>query len=101
MKQAMSRFWIIGTDGKPSLSATFATIAFFVTTFVYLTSAVEKIGPLSFRAFNAEAVAAYLVPVLGLYFGRRATMSSENKVKATLTSSLDAITPNSQQPSVL
>lgn len=75
----MSRFWIIGTDGKPSLSATFATIAFMVTTVVYLVSVVESIGSVTIRKFDPEVIAAYLVPALTLYFGRRATMSSENK----------------------
>jgi hypothetical protein len=55
------------------MSATFATVAFFVTTVAYIASIFEKIGPLTLRAFDSGACAAYLVPVLGLYFSRRFT----------------------------
>ena len=68
-----SRFWIISTDGKPSMSATFATVAFVTTTLVYIASVFEKIGPVSLRPFDPAVCAAYLTPVLALYFGRRQT----------------------------
>ena len=72
----VSKFWINDTNGNPSMSATFATISFFVTTAIYVASIFEKIGPVSIRPFDAGAASAYLVPSLGLYFGRRWTDSS-------------------------
>lgn len=75
-KPKPSRLWIVGTDGKPSMSATFATVAFLTTTAVYVASVFEKIGKLSIRPFDPTVCAAYLMPVLMLYFGRR---HDENK----------------------
>jgi hypothetical protein len=75
-KPQPSKLWIIGTDGKPSMSATFATVAFLTTTAVYIASIFEKIGKLSIRPFDPTVCAAYLMPVLMLYFGRR---HDENK----------------------
>jgi hypothetical protein len=71
--QEPSRVWIIGTNGKPSMSATFATVAFVTTTVVYIASIFEKIGPFSIRPFDPSVCAAYLTPVLALYFGRKHT----------------------------
>ena len=73
VKEKVSRLWIIGSDGKPSMSATFATVAFVTTTLVYIASIFEKIGPLTVRQFDPTVCATYLTPVLALYFGRRAT----------------------------
>jgi len=72
-KPQPSRVWIRGTDGKPSMSATFATISFVTTTLMYVASMFEKIGPMSIRPFDPAVCAAYLMPTLMLYFGRRAT----------------------------
>lgn len=68
-----SSFWIKNTDGKPSISATFAVVAFSVSTFAYVAAIFEKIGPMSIRPFDSAACTAYLIPILGLYFGRRFT----------------------------
>jgi len=65
--------WLNNTIGKPSMSATFATIAFLATTGAYVASIFEKIGPLSVRPFDAAACSSYLIPILTLYFGRRWT----------------------------
>lgn len=70
-KKSASKFWIKNTDGQPSMSATFAVVSFVVTTFAYVASIFEKIGPLNVRPFDAAACTAYMVPLLGLYFGRR------------------------------
>lgn len=72
----MSKFWIIGSDGKPSMSATFAAASFVVTTLIYIASAFEKVGPVTIRPFDAAACSSYLIPCLGLYFGRRWTDAS-------------------------
>jgi hypothetical protein len=68
---ATSWIWIKDTNGRPSMSATFATIAFFVTTLSFVFSMFESIGPFTFRAFDVGACGAYLVPILTLYFSRR------------------------------
>jgi hypothetical protein len=77
-KDKVSSFWINDTTGNPSMSATFATVAFVVTTASYALSIFEKIGPISFKKFDPVACSAYLVPVLSLYFGRRWTEKDSN-----------------------
>ena len=67
----VSNIWVISTDGKPSISATFAVVAFFATTAAYVASIFESIGSFSFRTFDTAACGAYMVPILSLYFGRR------------------------------
>ncbi len=66
-------FWIKDTKGFGSVSLTFATVAFWVTTVAYVASIFEAVGPIAFRAFDAGACAAFLIPVLSLYFGRKWT----------------------------
>lgn len=70
---SVSRIWIRNTEGKPSISATFATVAFLAATVAYVASIFEKIGGFSIRPFDSAACTSYLVPILGLYFGRRLT----------------------------
>ena len=70
-KKSVHSIWIKNTDGQPSMSASFAVVAFIVTTFAYVAAIFEKIGPLNVRPFDAAACTAYMVPLLGLYFGRR------------------------------
>lgn len=72
-KANVSRFWINDTNGNPSMSATFATVAFFTTTVVYVLSVFEHIGSVAFKSFDAAACSSYLIPTLSLYFGRRWT----------------------------
>ena len=74
----VSKFWINDTTGNPSMSATFAAISFFITTTFYIASIFEKIGPVTIRPFDAGAASAYLIPSLGLYFGRRWTDSGKS-----------------------
>ncbi len=68
-----SWIWIKDSRGYGSVTVTFVTIAFFVTTLAYVLSIVEKIGPVSIRPFDVAACGAYFVPVLTLYFGRKWT----------------------------
>lgn len=77
-KTATSWIWIKDTNGNPSMSATFATIAFFVTTLSFVFSIFESIGPFTFRPFDVGACGAYLVPILTLYFSRRWTADRIN-----------------------
>jgi len=77
-------WWIKNDKGRKSVSVTFATVAFLVTTVVYVTAAVESIGSISFRPFDVGACVAYFLPALSLYFGRRLTdtkYSSKNDVQ--------------------
>lgn len=72
-KKKVSGIWVISTDGKPSITATFAVVAFFATTAAYIASIFESIGSLAFRSFDTAACSAYMIPILSLYFGRRWT----------------------------
>jgi len=66
-------WWIRNDKGRKSVSVTFATVAFVVTTVVYAAAAVESIGSVAFRPFDVGACIAYFLPALSLYFGRRLT----------------------------
>jgi hypothetical protein len=68
-----SIFWMKNSAGKSSVTLTFMTIAFIVTTIAYILSIVEKIGPVSIRGFDASACASYFSPICALYFSRRYT----------------------------
>jgi hypothetical protein len=73
MKEQAPWFWFRNEKGKKSVSVTFASISFFVTTLVYLASTVESLGSIQFRSFDSAACMAYFLPALSLYFGRRLT----------------------------
>ena len=66
-------WWMRNDKGIASVSVTFSAISFIVTTVIYLGSAFEKIGSVSFRQFDVSAAMTYFIPVLSLYFGRRLT----------------------------
>ena len=68
-----SWFWMKNSTGEPSVSVTFLTIAFVVTTFGYAASMFDHIGPLQVRQFDVGACGAYFIPLLTLYFGRKWT----------------------------
>lgn len=68
-----SWLWIRDTKGYGSVTVTFVTIAFAVTTLAYVLSIVEAIGPVTIRPFDVAACSAYFIPVLTLYFGRKFT----------------------------
>jgi hypothetical protein len=63
-------FWIKDTNGNGSVSTTLVTVAFLITSIAYVLSIVERVGPVTFRAFDAAAASAYFIPILTLYFGR-------------------------------
>lgn len=75
-----SWLWIKDSKGYGSVTVTFATVAFWVTTVSYVMSMVEKIGPVSLRPFDVAACSAYFIPILTLYFGRKWTDSKSGKV---------------------
>ena len=68
-----SWFWIKNSAGEASVSVTFLSVAFIVTTIAYITSMFENIGPLTIRPFDAGASSVYFIPLLTLYFGRKWT----------------------------
>lgn len=63
--------WLRNDAGRKSVTVTLVTIAFLVTTFAYVLSIVGSIGLVVFRPFDVAACAAYLTPILALYFGRK------------------------------
>lgn len=68
-----SWLWIRDSKGHGSVTVTFVTVAFFVTTLAYVLSIVSKIGPLEIRPFDVSACSSYFIPLLTLYFGRKWT----------------------------
>lgn len=68
-----SWLWIRDSKGYGSVTVTFVTIAFFVTTLAYILSIVEQLGPVAIRPFDVAACSAYFIPILTLYFGRKWT----------------------------
>lgn len=66
-------YWIKDSKGYGSVTVTFTTVAFWVTTAAYIMSMVEKVGPVSIRPFDVAACSAYFIPILTLYFGRKWT----------------------------
>lgn len=72
-------YWIRGSDGKGSVTTTFVTVAFWVTTLAYVASMFESAWGIQFRAFDVGACAAYFIPLLTLYFGRRWTEANAPK----------------------
>jgi hypothetical protein len=68
-----SWFWIKNGAGEASVSVTFLTIAFAVTTASYILSMFDHIGSFVPKAFDVSACSAYFIPLLTLYFGRKWT----------------------------
>ena len=66
-------WWMRNDKGLQSVSVTFATVSFMITTLVYLGSAFEKIGTVTFRHFDVSAAMTYFIPAISLYFGRKLT----------------------------
>ena len=66
-------FWMKDDKGNSSVTVTFVTVAFWVTTFLYIASAFESLGPIHFRTFDVAACGAYFAPLLALYWGRKHT----------------------------
>lgn len=75
-------YWIKDAAGYGSVTATMVFVAFWVTTFAYIASIFDKVGPVSIRPFDIGACSAYFIPILTLYFGRKFTdakLSPSNK----------------------
>jgi hypothetical protein len=71
------------------MSATFATIAFFTTTLIYIASMFQKIGPVMIRPFDAAVCSSYLIPVMSLYFARRWTDAKIPEAAAPLVNAIN------------
>ena len=84
IKSKASWLWLTNSAGKPSMTATFASIACLASTGAYVAAIFEKIGNVTIRPFDSAACSSYLIPILGLYFGRRFTdakLSGNNKAQ--------------------
>lgn len=64
-------FWVTDASGNGSVTATFALVAFYATTFAYISSIFISVGPVKFHTFDVAACGAYLGPVLTLYVTRK------------------------------
>lgn len=84
----MKKFrWFKNSNGEESASLTFAMIAFLITSLSYLLSIFPKIGKFETRPFDPGACAAYLTPILTLYFSRRFTeIKYSNNTNVNVTS---------------
>lgn len=79
-----SWIWLKDSSGFPSVTVTFVTIAFWVTTLWFIVSIIHKVGPVEFHAFDPVAATSYLGPILGLYFGRKFTDAKYNAGNAAV-----------------
>lgn len=84
--------WFKNTNGEESASLTFAIIAFLITSLSYLLSIFPKIGNFETRPFDPGACAAYLTPILTLYFSRRFTeVKYSNNTNINVTSDTNKV----------
>ena len=74
-KDEVKAAWYLIKDAKGygSVTVTLVFVAFWVTTFAYITSLFTKIGPVTFKPFDVAACGAYLGPILTLYGARKFT----------------------------
>ena len=82
--------WLKNTEGEESASLTFAIIAFTVTTISYAFSIFPKLWGFETRPFDPGACAAYLTPILTLYFSRRFTSHIQNTPVTIVTSKVES-----------
>jgi hypothetical protein len=66
-------FFMKNSEGQPSVSMTFATIAFVVTTLWLILSMFVKIGPVEIRQFDPLVPTTYMLPLITMYVVRRYT----------------------------
>lgn len=84
--------WFKNTNGEESASLTFAIIAFLITSLSYLLSIFPKICNFETRPFDPGACAAYLTPILTLYFSRRFTeVKYSNNTNINVTSNTNKV----------
>jgi len=75
------RIFMKNEDGKPSVSLTMVTITFGVIMAWLLFWLVGTSFGLIVPAFDATVAVALLMPVLSLYFGRKATAKTSGESK--------------------
>lgn len=73
-------FWIRGANGEKSVSLTFATASFLITSAAYLSSIFESVGSVTFKHFDVAACGSYFGTIMALYFGRRWTEAKYSQV---------------------
>ena len=82
--------WLKNTNGEESASLTFAIIAFIVTTTSYAFSIFPKLWGFETRPFDPSGCAAYLTPILTLYFSRRFTSHMQRPLVTNVTSKVES-----------
>lgn len=85
-------FYIKNTDGKRSASLTMAYAGFVVTTSWLLFWIVGNTFGLHVPAFDETIALSYLTPLLGLYYGRRASDSNLPKAEEGSQPAADPVT---------
>ncbi len=101
-RPAPSKIWMRDSSGFPSVTITFLTISFWITTVAYVASIFHSIGPVAFKDFDVGASGAYFGIIFSAYVARRYTDArwgnpyvTQDKVTSTTTvtvSSNDAAT---------
>ena len=88
--------YIKNSDGKKSASLTMAYTGFVVTTSWLLFWIIGNTCGLHVPAFNETVALSYLTPLLGLYYGRRATdASSATTTESSAPKAEEGATPAS------
>ncbi len=72
-RPAASKLWMKDSSGFPSVTITFLTISFWITTLAYVASIIHKVGPFEFSAFDVGACGAYFGIIFSAYIARRYT----------------------------
>ncbi len=72
-----SWFWMKNTSGKPDAALTLMVLAFLLSCFLAVVGALEEVNvgdtSIAFNDFNMGFATVVLIPLIGLYFGRRWT----------------------------
>ena len=68
-----SKILLRNSEGKRSVTVTFAWVSFIATTLAYVASIVESIGPVTFRQFDVAACGSFFGTIMLAYLGRRWT----------------------------
>ncbi len=90
--------WIKDTRGYESVTVTFVTVAFWITTIAYILSIFEKIGPFSLRPFDAGACTSYMGPILALYATRKYTDAKYHQELVVSSANSAGASSNSNVP---
>ena len=91
------RIFLKNTDGKPSASLTMMIVGFLIVTCWLLFWVGGRAFGLPVPEFDATSAMAYLTPLLGLYFGRRYTSTTDATNKTREVSLGEQVTTTPQE----